>query len=82
MTRDVKRQKRGDGYVTETILIKSGNKTDPQSVDAYKDLITTMQLCIDSGLLRATFNCPDKISFCHTPEGWIIETLTVEENDG
>lgn len=81
MTRDVKLLRKGESFVSETITIASNTPTDPQSVPAYKDLVLTLQACIDSNLLRANYTAPDKVTITHTPGGWVIETLTVPETN-
>lgn len=81
MTRDVKLLKKGESYVAETITILSNNVTDKQSLNAYKDLVTTLQACLDSHLLRANYNAPDKVVIRHTEGGWVIEVVTVQEGD-
>ncbi len=78
MTRDVKTQKKGDGFNTETILIQSNTQTGAQTVEAYRDLITTLQACIDANLLRAHYNAPRRVTATHTDNGWVIETLAME----
>jgi hypothetical protein len=78
MTREVRIQKKGDGFTSETIQIRSNLQTEAQSVEAYRDLITTLQACIDSSLFRAHYNSPDRISLIHTAEGWVFEALTTE----
>jgi len=80
MTRDVKVLKKGESYVAETITIATHTPSAPQSLHAYKDLVLTLQACLDSHLLRAHYDAPDKVTIRHTENGWVIESLTVREN--